>query len=798
MSTPTEKEVIDMEKDSVEEVDKTSRDNDDGSEAVQRAITDFVDKYTFTDQINDVLRQDRISLIQQIINKGKSLPDLKILLGVLALGGRNLSDKVLDDCARAMLKHTDSTGRAATIEYQITNTKLSHDCDLLSFAKHIETLATEYWDASNSNETPPYVAPYFCLIQSSGMGKTKLLYEYRNNYSHENFESKLLLVSKVQTDPMNEKVYDAKYEALLSKDAETKSDILEVNRKTEAQSIYRRLDTLVNNGLKWEKKSRFRVLLFDEAHLLLKEEFKMKAFQLCCICVWLRKMQRHQYVAVFTGTSCGLTYFDMEMDRKLIPYQSSRGLGDSWVTISKGSTVFPSFVMLTTIGCQIQLKQVTTGPHSTEYDDAINHGRPLFSIMNDHGGLETQLPNILHRMLLLHGGEKEGVNWENNLNAWFSILATRVQMGITSIAVASDLVAKGYANLTHVSPDFAHFTYLPDPVCARLAMGMMSDGWKLGHMKGKSPSEWVGRLGQIYSSGLCQPQMGDFGEVLAALYFLLCGDILRQGFGGDLKTFSVDLDLCFALLTNGGSTAEAQTPDLKRPRMDKEGKQSSKPSVTLSCIQFCRNYLRSYETDWSSLGDQQFLRQLYTSGTGFFTFVGCPTIDAVLPLCIKKDSSEKYIPCLLSITSHSYCSHESAQELCDEMKVEAENSNLQALCIVVVFGSSVESKNAESTFNSDTNSLLEKGETVAVVLRIPEDDIFGISSMYQQLTSNTDLVHVYGSHSFIRAHTGTDKSPALDPKVALCASSSGSNETPAESLLVTLSEQLKRSSPPSE
>ncbi|KAG7339906.1 hypothetical protein IV203_024956 [Nitzschia inconspicua] len=336
-------------------------------------------------------------------------------------------------------------------------------------------------------------------------------------------------------------------------------------------------------------------------------------------------------------------------------------------------------------------------------------------------------------------------------------------------------------------------------------MGMMTDRWKLGNIKGKSPSDWVGKLGQIYSSGLCQPEKGDFGEVLAALYFLLCGDILRHRCDEDLKTFSVHLDQCFALLTNGGNTdaTEAKTPAAKRPRMDEEGKQSSKTSVTLSCIQFCRNYLRSYETDWSSLGDQQFLRQLYTSGTGFFTFAGCPTIDAVFPLCVRKDTSERYIPCLLSIKSRTYFAPQKAIDLCNEMKSKAEKSNIKALCIVVVFGSSVQSKKEEPTFNSETCSCLEKGGTEAggteaVVLRIPVDDIFGISRMFQQLTSNNDLMEVYGSHSFIRAHTGTDNSSGLNPKAALRASSFDSNnKTPAESLLVTLSNQ-SRQSPPSQ
>ncbi|KAG7373907.1 hypothetical protein IV203_013002 [Nitzschia inconspicua] len=452
--------------------------------------------------------------------------------------------------------------------------------------------------------------------------------------------------------------------------------------------------------------------------------------------------------------------------------------------------------MLTTIGCQAQVMRSTkvSANNGTEYNNAIIYGRPLFSIMNDHGHLEAKLPNILRRMLLSPGGGKGEVNWEKNLNAWFSILATRVQMGITSTSVASNLVAKGYANLTHVSPDFAHFTYLPDPVCARLAMGMMSDGWKLGDIKGRSPSEWVGHLGHIYSSGLCQPEKGDFGEVLAALYFLLCGDILRHRLAGDLNTFSVDLDLCFDLLMNGGNTNVTKAPDAKRKRMDKEGKQSSKTLVKFSCIQFCRNYLRSYETDWSSLGDQQFLRQLYASGTGFFTFDGCPTIDAVLPLCIKKDTSEKYIPCILSTKAHKYFAPQDAQDLCNDMKMKAEKSNLQALCIVVVFGSSSQS-NDESVFNSDTYELLEDGETVAVVLRIPADDFFGISSMFLHLTGKTDLMEVYASHSFIRSHTGTEENPALDPKAALHASSVNSKETPAKSLLETLSSQLKLSPP---
>ncbi|KAG7355319.1 hypothetical protein IV203_004675 [Nitzschia inconspicua] len=807
-----------MEEDSVEETERN--DNEQGvitaaqtSDEVQRsqqqqqqqqqAIIDFVD-HIFEGKNNQTERDAVLLYLQTTINPSVTFETIRGILGGTSSGRRSLSDKELDDFARAIKNsfhnNNDSTIRPVYVDYKITESDLSHDCDLLSFAKHVETLATEYWNNSKSNESPPFVAPYFCFIQSSGMGKTKLLYEYRNkqkNFLANNVESKLILVGNVHTDPMGESIYDAKYAASTPENADSKRNISDEQLNEEAQKIYNRLDTLVTNDLKWKNNTTFRVLLFDEAQFWLKDEFGMKAFQFRCVRIWLRKIQKYKYVAVFTGTNSGLANFAMETDRKLKPPSSSRRMDGDWKLMPKGSILFPHFVMLTTIGCQFQINRSSkSSSDCSEYNNAIIHGRPLFSIMNDHGDLEAKLPIILRRMLLFRGGEKGKVNWEMNLNAWFSILATRVQMGITSIAVASDLVAKGYANLTHVSPGFAHFTYLPDPVCARLAMGMMSDGWELGNIKGRSPSDWVEKLGQIYSSGLCQPEKGDFGEVLTALYFLLCGDILRHRCDDDLKTFSVDLDLCFALLMNGGNTDATKTPAAKRPRKDK---QSSKTSVTLSCIQFCHNYLRSYETNWSSLGDQQFLRQLYASGTGFFTFAGCPTIDAVFALCIRKGTSEKYIPCLLSIKSHNYFSHDMAQELCHEMKVQAENSNLQALCIVVVFGSSVQSKNDDSTFSSDTYSLLENEETVAVVLRIPVDDVFGISSMYQQLTSNADLMEVYGSHSFIRAfiraHTGKSKSPALDPKVALRASSFGSNKTLAKSLLDTLSEQLRQSPP---
>ncbi|KAG7345905.1 hypothetical protein IV203_004972 [Nitzschia inconspicua] len=764
------------------------------------AVINFVDRLLSKEEDKSI-REPMISFIQRMAKNSTSFSNFREIIEFSAdYKNQNMSDKEVDDFARAIMDECGNSyyttrRQKVYIDYHITDTELTHDCDLVSFANHVETLATEYWNDVDSNKNPRYVAPYFCLVQSSGMGKTKLLYEYRKTYNDENVEAKVILVGNVLTGDDARNVYDLRFGPTVPSEDVRGSYSFVAARKKEAQRIFQRLDSMVDqHDDLWKNNSRFRVLLFDEAQLLLEEECGMNAFFFRCFRLWLRKRRQHKYVAVFTSTSCTLTTVDIASDKEIVSDEWSSSVSEDKHTYKPtGSTMFPHFVTLTTIGCQIQAKRAMTGSRNhTEYDDAIVHGRPLFSIMNDHGSLDVNLPYILRRMLFSAGDMDGRVKWESNLKAWLSILGTRVQMGNTSYAVVSDLVAKGYANLMHLSSDFAPFNFPSDPVCARLAMGMMIDGWKLDNMRGKNPSEWVAHLGEIYSSGLCIPEKGDFGEVMAALYFLLCGDILRHRSDENLKTFSVDLQHLFALLVNGGKIEEALiVPDSKRPRMEEEQKLSSRASVTLSCVQFCRNYLRSYEADWSSLKDQHFLRHLYASGTGFFTFAGCPLINAVVPLRIRKGESEKYIPCLLSIKSHKNFASGEPQELCDLMKVQAKDANLQALCVVVVLGSSPSVQwNDEPTLDSDTYSCLENGETVAAVVRVPADDIFGMSKMYQQLASDADLRDVYTSHPFIRGHTGTN-SPALDPKIALRVSSFGSEKTRAGSLLETLSMQLK-------
>ena len=144
---------------------------------------------------------------------------------------------------------------------------------------------------------------------------------------------------------------------------------------------------------------------------------------------------------------------------------------DDGVYWESGTDLFGPFFALRTIGCLS--KKVVVQPDSTsEYAQMVRYGRPLFALMQEDGSLDRKEYVIARKVVLdcIH-------DWHKNRKAALSVLATRVQMGPTNFSVVSDLVEKGYAHLTYFqrasgddARDVASFAYLPDPVCARIAM----------------------------------------------------------------------------------------------------------------------------------------------------------------------------------------------------------------------------------------------------------------------------------------------------------------------------------------
>eukprot|EP00977_Amphora_coffeiformis_P026436 scaffold26343_cov168-Amphora_coffeaeformis.AAC.1 len=209
-------------------------------------------------------------------------------------------------------------------------------------------------------------------------------------------------------------------------------------------------------------------------------------------------------------------------------------------------------------------------------------------------------------------------NWENEELAWISILGTRVQMGQVSMSQASRLVARSYANIvgaTNVNSEknkTAMICFLPDPVCARLAMCLMDEKWSLKltpsrALHGKPKHWWIEKMMEVYSKSICSPEKGNFGEVAVALYFLFCADTLRCK---SYDTFSVPLDQWIQRLISDRQEKKG-TPAVVQHA--KKSRIAQNCLIDFSAIQVCRNYTRSYDDSWSFLQEESFLENLYKS-----------------------------------------------------------------------------------------------------------------------------------------------------------------------------------------
>jgi hypothetical protein len=615
--------------------------------------------------------------------------------------------------------------RMVPVDYEISTHPLFQKYDLERLKAAIENVFNWYADSeeesskkksSKKERSELKVGPYLCFVQSSGMGKTKLMYEYREASLKEKSTVASCLILPLDKSTRNQDTVPFNEDG--NKVFDFRIDFMEViqgctEALAAAKAIYSKLDGILKDTLKKNREIResnrekkrvnkkvavedcnMIVLMFDESQLLVDDRFTYDAFLFRCVRVWLRKIRGQQkVVAVFAGTNSKITNFLVKSDQELLPGKTYSRQWQQGNYHEKGSSqLYPPFYHTATIGsCR---REPATGP--TEYERATNYGRPLFAVMANKGTLHKKISTVLCRMLLV----PEGDDWESALQAVANFLGTRVQLGETSFDMISNLVAKAYANLSGCSEDCKtlNLAYLPDPVCARLAMCMMDEdfehepveGWTK-EIQGKAKTWWAGKIREIFSTGMVRPAKGDFGEVVVALYMLFCGDLLRKTISDAAKSenkdsleynhFSVSLDAWLDLLCSGGRTPV----DTKVP--DSESRDGS--SMSVGFIQVCRNSIRSYKNSWASLEDQCFLRHIYESGVGFYVFEGCDLIDMVVPLRInRKEAKDEFIPMVVSIKSEWTFQQAHATAACKAMTKRATDSRLtKALCLLIVFGS---------------------------------------------------------------------------------------------------------------
>ena len=678
-----------------------------------------------------------------------------------------------------------------SVDFQIQGAALFHRYDLQCFSERMDHVFQWHTDMQMKRQ---YVAPYFCFVQSSGMGKTKIMHEYKKEALKANITSLLILPSDTKFDQDGYMYRRLDLGISVSPNDTFHSE--SAKSRFVAERIFRRLDRFLYELQTPEKRNELQkvALLFDESQLLLKAEFGLEAFRFRCVRLWLQE-KRHdvQVVAVFAGTNLRFaTMFDFGPDERLkhLGYTSRDAPGMQRVYHDRGKVLYPPFYQTTTMGSCLPLLEEAekeNGAAFSEYERAVYYGRPLFAHMSKENRLDDNLIVVLRRMVLGHPDKEH--KWRESLLAWISLLPIRVQMGQTTVALASDLVAESYAIFCGYHPEskailLGHF---PDPVCARLAMCLMDDTLEIratssNIIKGASKKWWAGKLSEIISTGMVIPENGNL-EVVVAWYMLFCGDLLRKRIneennlkGIQLYTqFSVSLDAWLQLMMSGGKNTQVPIEECE---------------VSVGFIQLCRNPLRSYRESWASLADQSFLKHIFESGIALYVFPNCPLIDIVVPLRITPGTNSKteYISMFVSIKCGEGYSDKELAEECEKMKERAVSDKLdKALCLLILFASDPipnkklpaqsDTKHEQGEGDRQAYELKEEGEKISSLwscdgvvsrfVRVPLDDAFGLTDVFKKVTLDAAIhSELFSSHPYLMAH-GQNENKDLEAKAAL-------------------------------
>ena len=612
-------------------------------------------------------------------------------------------------------------------DYNIKDLPLAHGFDLDRLRERLLDLF-QWHDDQKTKEK--YMAPYIPIVQSSGSGKTKVMYELRKLFDDSGEYHCAMILCSSDT----------------SKKSDVFTDIIDFDaaarERTEFTKRYMGVKEWLDCLIKGLVQPR-TVLLFDEAQALLSEN----GFLFRCIRWWLRKIdskRKTKVVALFTGTTSQLANYYRDPPES----KYSRDADDRSYEV-KGTALYPPFFDFCTVGCLKPKFSSSLNKYESEYHQAIPYGRPLFAAMQLKNKLDDRmLSTVLQRMLL-----STGENYFSDRKACLSVLATRVQMGQTSFRVASDLVAKAYATLTDFTMaedvgEVAQFCYLPDPVCARLAMCLMDENWENndGSIKGMSKKLWTSKMIEIFSMGICRPPKGDVGEVVAACYLLLCGDVLRRMEDNDYKQFSVSLSKWVSFLLD--------------PDKEKEFDEDLLPGATISFIQVCRNYIRYSGESTKSMMNESFLEYLYKSGCAFFVYPGCPTIDLFAAIRLQQDGNKgvHYVPLLVSVKARAKFSSSDAEKLRTNMaKMLADAGSQRGLCLVVLVGGPEKANFPEDYIDLGNLGNLKSGVVFKVVQLSNRVNPFGLAGGVEVVASDgMEIAETYASHTFLQAHINTD------------------------------------------
>jgi hypothetical protein len=321
-------------------------------------------------------------------------------------------------------------------------------------------------------------------------------------------------------------------------------------------------------------------------------------------------------------------------------------------------------------------------------------------------------------------------------------------------------------------------------------------------IQGMEPRFWVENTARLFDQHFFLPNRGDSGEVFAALYMLLCGDVLRYNRDPYMRMFEVDLQAWLdevnpprtpdkpeppkykaknkALKTPDAPEPKRQKLTLRRsPRskpvdkapdvrttMDMHDKmmvdETSRNTVqgtmgyldttdcmlTLNFIQVCRNYFRSHA--WFG---QSMLEYMYNTATGCYVFPNCPAIDIVFPIKQVKTNGGaiSYHPCLVSVKCWENIGRSDMDSALTRMRGYLEDrrtdddKSTKALCLLLVIGTSSIPKELPKC----QGSFPKEDTYISVVM--PSSDKFGINQTIATMAGASHISELLASHSFAYA-----------------------------------------------
>ena len=644
-------------------------------------------------------------------------------------------------------------------------TVLVHDLDLKACEKRIEQLF-EWHDQASVREE--FLAPYFALVQSSGMGKTKLLIELRKLYNGrgQKYVCKTILCLDAFLNEQDQKKF---YDYMLL-----------VDTYKDAESIVKHVWAIMGHIVHDVKESTEKVvLLFDEAQGLMmgRDASGNTSLLFRAIRWWLRKQRDRKIVAAFAGTTIALSNFFPPDPPQ---YGVSRNQKNLYANYKRGDAdmkkLYPPFYELNTIAC-LRGKTPSRGTQATDpgFPQTAIYGRPMFA----HYYLEStlsdkKLTEFAKRLVLSR------TNYEKHLSSCYSVLGSRVQMGaVNSFHTLSTLISSGYACLVDFrqqddikSTPVARVSFMPDPVCATLAMRFMNENWRFGDLKGKGRKFWVEQAEKAFTTKLCLPDKADASEIFAALYMLFCGDVLRQMTDTTLSTFAVSLDKWFGLLKNcgkepisdkgekneeGKSTLASKTETLltegeaqttqSRAKLEERVENIGEMTSTVSFVQVCRNDFLS-----NSFCEAETLEYMYRAGLGNYAFKNCKAFDIYASIKVVEGSQTSYHPMLVSVKNWAKVTKGDVVGWLSTMlsflsELRREERKPSAVCLIIMLGCSDPPEITGDGLNSRSLTPFPAADVFRVVH--VDNDEFGISEAIRNLGAGSERSEIYSSHAFL-------------------------------------------------